>query len=188
MTYNPTYFSGSGLTFQSKGKRHHSFRHFQTSDGVVIGMFQGTRGDRPDLDFIIKFLEPGPKRRLRTPQNMHWVVALMIKSETNPDLVKQFIATCITFYRQAKPFQTLADRINYKSRLPELTRGFGALSNKHNYSIEVIALFIELFTICEKATPRPKKMFEGLLDTFAKYCEGRKDYYQVMSATVGGYG
>src|SRR5436190_24277504 len=96
MEYNSTYFNGNSL-YDTKYKRR-SFRHLVMEDGLILGMFQGDRGDRPDLDFILKFLEPGVKKRLRTPAHMHWVVDLLLKMETHKKEVCEIIHFYIEFY------------------------------------------------------------------------------------------
>jgi len=185
--YNGTYFDEEHL-IDTKNKRK-SFRHFVMEDGLILGMFQGERGDRPDLDFIIKFLEPGLKKRLRTPANMHWVVDLLLKMETNKKDVCEIIHFYNDFYIKTKPFETQKERNYYIPITPKiLKKKYPQLKHKGTYSLEYVAHVIELFTICEKITPREKKMFQGLLIILSDYCEGKKDFYQVMNASKPGFG
>ena len=46
--------------------------------------------------------------------------------------------------------------------------------------MDVLVAFIELFTICEKQT-KDAYMFKTLLGLVLEYCEGKKDFYQIVS-------
>ncbi len=186
MNYNKTHFNGTCL-LDTRNKRS-SFKHFTLEDGFIVGLFQGNRGDRPDLDFIIKFLQPGEKRKLRTPDHIHWVVDLLLKMEKHKKEVCEIIHYYNDFYNNAKPFQSIKERNNYEPFTPGLLKKkYPQLKHEGTYSLEYVAYLIELFTICEKITPRDKKMFHGLLKSLAEYCEGKKDFYQVMNASKPGF-
>ena len=47
------------------------------------------------------------------------------------------------------------------------------------YSLETLTAFIELFSINEKQTTGAF-MFKTLLELVRDYCEGKKDFYQVV--------
>jgi hypothetical protein len=52
--------------------------------------------------------------------------------------------------------------------------------NQHGYySVSTLTAFIELFSICEKQTTGAF-MFRGLLTLVKEYCEGKKDFYQIV--------
>ena len=66
------------LSYKIKnGPRVESINEFILSDGTIVAMFQGFRGENPDLDFIVKYKEPN--KRLRTPSHTHWIVDLVIR-------------------------------------------------------------------------------------------------------------
>lgn len=185
--YNSTYFDGYSL-IDRRRKNAKSFRHFVMKDGLILGMFQGNRGDRPKIDFIIKFLEPRKKAKLRTPQHMHWVVDLLLKKETHKNDVRKIIKYFYNFYQKAPVFKSVKQRNNYQLRAPSVIRKkYNNLKHSGTYSIEYVAYLIELFTLCEKVSPRKNKMFEELLRILVEYCEGTKDFYQVMNKTKPGY-
>ncbi len=52
-----------------KGTKATSFKEIELNDGVVIGVFQGSKGNNPDLDIIVKYQKSGG--RVRTPQHLH---------------------------------------------------------------------------------------------------------------------
>ena len=43
------------------GPRVESLKQFELDDGTIVAMFQGFRGENPDLDFIVKYKEPEKK-------------------------------------------------------------------------------------------------------------------------------
>jgi len=184
--YNPTYYR-SGQIYDSKNKKL-SFKHFTLKDGYKVGMFQGDRGDRPDLDFIIKFLPPIQNGRTRTPKNIHWVVDLLLKNEHYNNEISEVISFYCDFYESAIPFSTVEERNNYiPITFVEISGRYPNLVHEGTYSLEYICLLIELFTLCEKQSPRDNKMFKTLLHTLLDYSEGRKDFYQVINASSSGY-
>ncbi len=66
------------LTYKIKnGPRVESLNQVKLSDGTIVAIFQGFRGENPDLDFIVKYKDPN--QRLRTPTHNRWIVDLVIK-------------------------------------------------------------------------------------------------------------
>lgn len=53
--YNPKYIV-NGQMWQYRGPKGPAIHTFFTADGTAIGMFQGSRGVRSDLDFKVKIL------------------------------------------------------------------------------------------------------------------------------------
>ena len=52
--------------------------------------------------------------------------------------------------------------------------------NQHGYySIETLTAFIELFVRCEKQSTGAF-MFRTLLELVKDYCDGKKDFYQII--------
>ena len=41
------------MEFKSKGKTHRAFKEFTLSDGTIIGVFQGNRGMKKQVDIRI---------------------------------------------------------------------------------------------------------------------------------------
>ena len=60
------------------------------------------------------------------------------------------------------------------------TEKYDSLQNLGVFSIEFLSAMIELFIKCEKQTPNAF-MFKTLLVLIKDYCEGKKDFYQVVS-------
>jgi hypothetical protein len=145
----------------------------------------GNRGDQKHIDFVIKFLEPGSRKETRTPAHIHWVVDLLLKAETHRDTVAAFVKFYRAFYESVDAFESVDERNSYQPVTPaRVRRRFGELSHHGTYSLEYLSYLLELFAICEKASPRPIKMFPELLSTLQRYFAGERDFVQVLGAAV----
>jgi hypothetical protein len=147
-------------------------------NGVVVAIYQGARGARPDLDFIVKYKQPG--KRLRAPSHTHWIVDLLIKSEYHSQLVCKYVSEWIDLYDKMEPFETVEERNGYTLIHNQThTKKYGELNGEGGYTVDVLSAFIELFIRCEKQTPGAF-MFKNLLILMQQYCQGKKDFYQVV--------
>jgi hypothetical protein len=168
------------LSYKQKGSdvRYAPLKHYTMNDETVIAIYQGFRGENPDLDFIVKYKEPG--KRLRTPSHTHWIVDLLVKCEHNKGLVRGFVYNMLEKYDQMNPFQTVEERNNYQLQSKgELDRVYDELNGHGYYNMDTLTAFIELFTRCEKQTTGAF-MFKTLLQLVLDYCDGKKDFYQVV--------
>lgn len=167
------------LSFKKNGITHEPIKHWELSDGNYLVIYQGSRGDYPDLDFIVKY--KSEKTRLRAPSHTHWIVDLLLKSESSPDRVRQFIKEWIEIYDVAEPFQSTEERKNYELIYNQyFLENYWDLENIGSFSVEFLSGMIELFIKCEKRTANAF-MFKTLLNLIKDYCEGKKDFYQVIS-------
>lgn len=188
LDYNSTYYSNGKLAYRKDGTHHQSISVFNTSDGTLVGLFQGTKGDDPELDFIVKFLSSGKKQRLRAPKNVHWVVDLLIRGNSNRTEASALVDALIACYEKSEPFPSSEARANYVPKEAQLiAQRFSHLHHDGLLAVDFVVIVVELFSICEKASPRDIKMFRELLDTLKCYFEGSKDYYQVLNATTPGF-
>ena len=65
------------LSFTRKNITHDPINHWTLSNDTTLVIYQGERGERPDLDFIVKYKQEN--KRLRAPSHTHWIVDLIIK-------------------------------------------------------------------------------------------------------------
>jgi hypothetical protein len=168
------------LTYKQKGTDNYyePLNHYTMSDNTVIAIYQGFRGENPDLDFIVKYREPG--KRLRTPSHTHWIVDLLVKCEYNKGLVRGFVYNMLDKYDQMDPFNSVEERDNYELQSHgELDRVYNELNGHGYYRMDTLTTLIELFTRCEKQTT-DAFMFKTLLQLVLDYCDGKKDFYQVV--------
>jgi hypothetical protein len=167
------------LTYSKKGVTFSPLSTYKMVDGTIVAIYQGSRGENPELDFIVKYKETN--KRLRTPSHTHWITDLLVKCEYNKVIVGEFIKKVLSLYETTEPFNNTEERncyeLNfYKKHLYE----FDVLDNHGYYKMDTLVSFIELFTICEKQT-KDAYMFKTLLTLVLEYCEGKKDFYQIVS-------
>lgn len=169
------------LTFRKLGKTFEPITYWELSDNTFVAIYQGERGANPELDFIVKYL--APNKRLRMPSHTHWIVDLLIKADNNPDIVRDFVNEWINIYEQLEPFKDKEERKNYKLIFKDEFSNnlkYSIINQYGNFSTEFLSVIIELFIRCEKQTPGAF-MFKGLLKLIKNYCEGDRDFYQVVS-------
>jgi hypothetical protein len=166
------------LQFNKNGMNHQPIKHWRVDDVTEVAIYQGERGERPDLDFIVKYKEEG--KRLRTPSHTHWIVDLLVKSEVSKDNLLSFVNDMIKIYDETVPFQSVEERYNYLLKFPtQMVTKHSTLQGHGYYSVQTLTAFIELFSKCEKQSTGAF-MFRGLLSLVKEYCEGQKDFYQIV--------
>lgn len=167
------------LNFRKNGVVHEPIIHWLLEDGNVVVIYQGSRGANPELDYIIKY--KAPDKRLRAPSHTHWIVDLIVKSQFSGDRVCEFISEWIELYDKIEPFKTKDERSTYNLIYTEYFKDeYFDLDNLSSFSIEFLSILMELFIKCEKQTPEAF-MFKNLLTLMKEYCDGTKDFYQVVS-------
>tara|TARA_R100000664_G_C2746669_1_gene134304 strand:+ start:593 stop:1123 length:531 start_codon:yes stop_codon:yes gene_type:complete len=163
------------------GPRVESSNQFIMRDGTIVAIFQGFRGENPDLDFIVKYKEPD--KRLRTPSHTHWIVDLIVKGEVHPLETLDLVKDLIQIYDNVNPFETKKERDTYElTHSLDLIEKYSGLNNTGSLSIELIGTLVELFSKCEKQTSGAF-MFKSMLTLTQDYFEGKKDYYQVIGTS-----
>jgi len=166
------------LVFKKKGVVHTPLTYWQIDKKYTVAIYQGGRGARPDLDFIVKYKEEG--KRLRTPSHTHWIVDLIAKAQYDKGRVKSYVEDMIKLYDECEPFKTVEERDSYKLQCPsKVWIDHIMLEDRGYYPLQVLNTFIELFSKCEKQTP-DAFMFRNLLVLVKEYCEGKKDFYQIV--------
>lgn len=166
------------LTYNKKGVLHTPLLYWQTDDKTIIAIYQGMRGENPELDFIVKYKEDG--KRLRMPSHTHWIVDLLVKAEHDKELLLSYVNNLILIYENTTPFNSVEQRNTYELRHNHVMNlRYNELNSCGYYSISTLTTFIELFSICEKQTTGAF-MFKGLLEMVKEYCEGKKDFYQIV--------
>ena len=166
------------LSYKMKGTdtRYQPLSIYTMIDGTIVATYQGFRGENPDLDFIVKYKSPG--QRLRTPSHTHWIVDLLVKCEYSKQIVGEYVQTMLDYYDRTEPFSTVEERNEYELSLYP-TFDYDSLNQHGYYSVETLTAFIELFTRCEKQSTGAF-MFKNLLQLVKDYCDGKKDFYQVV--------
>ena len=163
---------------KNEDRRSHPIKYWVMDDETRVAIYQGNRGEKPELDFIVKYRTPG--KRLRTPSHTHWIVDLLVKCEYNKDLVKEYMVYLIGMYGEIDPYQSPKERETYKLRyVDNAVVLFNELDESGYYSVKMLTTIIELFCKCEKQTTNAF-MFKGLLMLVKDYCDGKRDFYQIV--------
>jgi hypothetical protein len=168
------------LSYKVRGEdiRLNPLNKFEMEDGNVVAIYQGSRGQYPNLDFIVKYRKEGI--RLRTPSHTHWIIDLVLKGEVNKELTLELVKEFINIYDEIKPFDTQEERDGYNLIYPQkLVEKYKDLNSIGALSVEMLLTFVELFSMCEKRT-EGAFMFRNMLGLCKQYLEGEKDYYQVV--------
>lgn len=102
-----------------------AFKTYKMKDGTLVGLFQGNRGMRPDIDFVIKILIPGIDKKLRPPTHTFWVVDLLLKIPQYRNEVREIVQYYIDYYARTLPFSSVQEtpiisRLLKKSQLVTL--------------------------------------------------------------------
>lgn len=166
------------LTFKKNGEPVSPIKFWKTDSITEVAIYQGSRGENPELDFIVKYKEEN--KRLRTPTHTHWIVDLLVKFESNKSNLYDYIEEMISIYDKTEPFKSIEERRNYELVYPNrLATKYSILQGRGYYSVETLTTMIELFSLCEKQNTGAY-MFRGLLTLVKDYCEGKKDFYQIV--------
>src|SRR3989344_5475053 len=183
--YNSKYYDATNLI----QLRPHSiaFKTIKTRDGTLIGLFQGERGERPDIDFVIKILIPGADKIMRPPTHTFWVVDLLLKIPQFRNEVRKIVQYYIDYYERTTPFSSIEERNNYQlATVNDITTRYAQLEQPYTLSLDYVATIIELFCKNEKINPEAY-MFRDLLSTLRDYIDGTKHYTEVLQAAMPGY-
>ena len=173
------------MNYKPKKKdRVYAFKEIELSNGTVIGVFQGDRGENKDLDILIKYQEDG--KRIRTPKHIHWVIDILIKKEHNKQLTLEFIKFLRDMYDNVEPFKSKEDqqRCDLKETVPEKLTRFEPLNQYGEYKVDFIGHLIELMIKMEKngLSTKPARVFKELMDAMLQ----EKEIFVIVSKATQG--
>jgi hypothetical protein len=167
------------LVFKKNNTINEPLNHWSLDCGTILAIYQGNRGQNPELDYVVKYL--APNKRLRAPSHTHWIVDLLIKADKNLEIVKNYISEWIEIYEKELPFLKQEDRIAYKLKYGlQMSKKYEVLNSFGDFSVEFLSSLIELFVKCEKQN-HGAYMFKNMLQMVKDYCENKKDFYQIIS-------
>ena len=166
------------LCFNKKGVNYTPLQYWTTDKDTKVAIYQGSRGENPDLDFIVKYKEKG--KRLRTPSHTHWIVDLLVKAEYNKNLLSSYVSDLINVYDGTTPFTSVEERDTYElTKMNDMEDKYWLLNGHGYYSVKTLTSLVELFSKCEKQSTGAF-MFKTLLELVKDYCDGKKDFYQIV--------
>jgi hypothetical protein len=107
-------------------------------------------------------------------------VDLLVKCEFNKAIVLSYVNDLIALYDVTTPFTSVEQREQYELKyVTDANEKYSVLNQHGYYTIGTLTAFIELFSLCEKQSTGAF-MFRGLLTLVKEYCEGKKDFYQIV--------
>lgn len=180
--FNEKYYKdGKMLQLSPKATAIHTW---DVGDGMLIAIFQGNRGEKPDLDFRVKYLNAGAEQHPIILPHVDWIVDVLMKAQNFRNDMIELLDFFIDYYEKCNPFHSVDDREKFEPRLA------GLLGDKYSH-VEVpntlpitgLALVIELFCICEKQTTNAHQF--KLLLLWTKRClEGELNYRAVLNLAI----
>ncbi|KKP38394.1 MAG: hypothetical protein UR30_C0019G0009 [Candidatus Peregrinibacteria bacterium GW2011_GWC2_33_13] len=141
----------------------------------IIALYQGSRGQNPELYFIIKykqkingqFIKTRPPRQ---PSHIHWAVDLLIKMHQEPERTEKFLDFLLEMWENTQPLTTLEERnrilgFDYLLNDYEIQiERYNELGRKGEYSIKFLILLLKLLMIQEKTSLNEAYMFKNVLE------------------------
>ncbi len=183
--YNSKYYDGTNVG--QIRPRVSAFKTYVMKDGTLVGLFQGSRGANPELDFVIRILVPGVNKRLIPPTHTFWVVDLLLKIPQYQKEVREIVEYYINYYASTRSFSSVQERDSYQlETASEIVSKYGHIEQSYTLSLDYVATVIELFCKNEKATPGAY-MFRSLLSALLDYIDGKLHYTEVLQAALPGY-
>jgi len=138
-----------------------------------IGVNQGKKSTH---DFIVKY--KFPKKRERTPKHIHLVIDILLKRQGNPELTNKLVKHLLHILSHLQPVNTYPPKLQYYD--PNKAKGFDALNQFGEYSVEFLLAIFELIMIQEKTNYPTGTMNRNL---FEKILEGA-DIFSLISAAT----
>lgn len=182
MKYNENYYI-DGVLWQ-RSPRIAAIKTFVSSDGTVIGLFQGQRGIRADLDFRVKILQPKPDARPFLLPHDEWVVDLLLKAQSYRNEVVKLLDYYLAFYDNCRPFCSQQERAKYEPiTLTDIEKEFGYVNVPGTMSIGGMAIILELFCLCEKQNPDAHQ-FKLALQWTKECVLGERDFKNVLNLVI----
>lgn len=180
--YNACYYQNGKM--RMKRGNVESIHTFVTGDGTLIGMFQGSRGDNPELDFMVKYLNPGEDSRPVLLPHVDWIVDVLIKAQRYHAQMVGLLDYYMDFYEICRPFGSLAERDEYRPKTMSIIESrYSDVDVPGTLSIGGLALILELFCLCEKQN-KDAHQFKYSLQWTKDCLEGKKNYRSLLNLAI----
>jgi len=94
--------------------------------------------------------------------------------------LSSYVSDLINVYDGTTPFTSVEERDTYElTKMNEMEDKYWLLNGHGYYSVKTLTSLVELFSKCEKQSTGAF-MFKTLLELVKDYCEGKKDFYQIV--------
>jgi hypothetical protein len=162
-----------------KGPRVKSIREFNVDDTITVAQFDG---DISEMDFIVKYIDTSKSKSLRTPTYMMIGLDLLLKSEQNPDLTKDFIIEFIQLWDNMIIPNNIAERDSYSFEFESILNQvqYSELNFYGELSTSFLTAVMYLYVLNERVKPNVKK-FRVMLESVVKYIDREIELFSLVS-------
>ena len=148
----------------------------------IIYVFQGTLSQ---FDIVIKYKKDG--KRIRTPKHIHWTVDILVKTQGNETLTKQYLKAIQNCWNTCVPlanndFDTLKALIEGGEEEIDIEQYFD-LNAFGEYDVEFLYVLMELLAVQEKTNRADAYMFGKIIE---ELLETDRDIFKIIS--TAGFG
>ena len=141
---------------------------FQVNDSFKIGVYEGKKSQ---LDIIVKYRQKRPDgrwSRIRTPKHIHWVIDVLIKMDSEPELTRKFLDFLIGVWEKTEKFGSESDRnaaLDLEALSQECVQEFSRfekLGQHGEYSVKFLILIALLLMKQEQTNYENTQLFSML--------------------------
>lgn len=144
----------------------------------IIAIYQGSRGERPELDFRIAYREytnNDKRTQIRQFRHMHLAVDLLIKKQNDKKLITKFIQHMLSLYDKIPPLKTKEEQTALLNNIH-----FDEFNKFANIpTIEFSYYIIYLLIVAEKTSCATAHVFKKLLEKLTT-----DDFYGIVSTAT----
>lgn len=156
--------------------------HVKCSGDYVLYVFEGCKGQHPDLDICIMYTSPHNSSR-RTPKHILWTIDILLKREHQKRLTCDFLYRIKAYWDSCKELnsrdfnaiKSLVDSLSVDS----VSTNYSKLASYGEYPPDFLYLLLCLLAVQEKTGMDGAFRFGGVVDALLK---SDLDLYSVVAA------
>ena len=162
-----------------KGPRVKSIREFNVDDTITVAQFDG---DMSEMDFIVKYIDTSKSKSLRTPTYMMIGLDLLLKSEQNPQLTKDFIIEFIVLWDDMAIPGSIEERDGYPYEFEKILNKvqYSELNFYGELSTSFLTAVMYLYVLNERVKPNVRK-FRHMLEYVVRYIDREIELFSLVS-------
>lgn len=155
-------------------------------DNLKVKVFQGSVGEHPENDIIVRYpyVTSTGRSTLRQPKHIHWVIDLLMKRQGNKELTINFLENIVSLYEESAAlpdnnYRTLGDIIDNGTKKIDLDK-YTKLNDYGVYDIKFLCVILILFIEEEKTSFSKAFMFKNVINELVK---DKIDIYNIVSSS-----
>ena len=173
------------MSYNEGGVLHTPLFVIEIDDNFILAAHQG---DISEFDLVVLYRQKNEDKwsSLRTPKHIHWATDVLIKWHEDKEQTQAFLDEIIQIWNATTPLRSAEDRtafLNAKALIAkgdEMTRRFGILNTKGEYSVKFLTILAILLMTQEKTNREDAYMFGKVLDALKK----GKDIFGIVSSST----